>query len=74
MATVTVRNLPDDVVERLKKAAEGHQHSMEQEVRALLQRYYGPREDILRRVRERWDQIPPVNPDEVEEWRNKGRR
>ncbi|MDZ7804361.1 FitA-like ribbon-helix-helix domain-containing protein [Thiohalophilus sp.] len=74
MATVTVRNLPDNVVERLKQAAEGHQHSMEQEVRALLQRYYGPREEILSRVRERWTQMPPLSPEDVADWRNQGRR
>ena len=36
MAQLVVRNLPDDVKERLKRRAERHGHSLEAEVRAVL--------------------------------------
>lgn len=36
MAQVIVRNLEDDVVERLKLKAELHGHSLEQELREIL--------------------------------------
>jgi plasmid stability protein len=36
MAQVIVRNLADDVVASLKRKAELHDHSLEQELRAIL--------------------------------------
>ena len=36
MAQLVVRNLPDDVKERLKRRAERHGHSLEAEVRRVL--------------------------------------
>ena len=38
MATLTIRNLDDAVVERLKKRAKDHERSLEAEVRAMLTR------------------------------------
>ena len=73
MPTITVRNLPDDIVDRLKQVAEAHHRSMEQEVRDLLQRHYGPRQELLRRVQERWDRLPQVTREEVDGWRDEGR-
>lgn len=73
MATLTIRNLPDDLVERLKRAAQEHQHSMEQEVRMCLERRYAARGDVLQRARERWKGLPDVSPEEIEAWRGEGR-
>ncbi len=38
MATLTIRNLDDDVKAKLRVAAAMHGHSMEEEVRVILQR------------------------------------
>jgi hypothetical protein len=73
MGTLTVRNLSEDVIKGVKASAELHQHSMEQEIRELLRRRYGPRSEILRRIRERWKELPRTESDEVEQWRQKGR-
>jgi antitoxin FitA len=37
MATLTIRNLNDDVKQRLRVQAAQHGHSMEEEVRTILQ-------------------------------------
>ena len=74
MGTLTIRSLPDEIIQRVKASAELHQHSMEQEIRELLQKRYGPRSEVLRRIRERWEELPPTDADEVENWRRKGRR
>ena len=37
MAQIIVRNLPEDVVQRLKRRAEGNQRSLEAEVRQILE-------------------------------------
>jgi antitoxin FitA len=37
MATLTIRNLNDDVKQRLRVRAAQHGHSMEEEVRTILQ-------------------------------------
>jgi len=41
MATLTIRNLEDDVKERLRVRAATHGHSMEEEVRVILKRAVG---------------------------------
>ena len=73
MGALTIRNLPDDLIQRLKDAAEAHNRSMEQEVRELLEQRYAPKREVLDRVRERWDDLPETSPDEVARWREKGR-
>ena len=37
MATITIRNVPDQLVDRIKRLAEQKGVSMEQEIRDLLQ-------------------------------------
>jgi antitoxin FitA len=60
MAQVIVRNLPDEVVARLKARAAGHKRSPEQELRDILSEAARPsREEILAdldriRARTRW--------------------
>jgi antitoxin FitA len=73
MATLTIRNVPDEVVERLKKAASIQGRSMEQEVRLLLESRYRNREAVLRRIEERWKDLPKASPEEVESWIREGR-
>lgn len=74
MGTLTIRGVPEDVIKEVKTSAELHQHSMEQEIRELLQRRYGPRSEVLRRIHERWEQMPCTDAKEIEDWREKGRR
>lgn len=73
MPTVTVRNLPEEVVAHIKEAARAHGHSMEQELRETLVHRYGDRPATVQRMRERWEQLPPTSPSEVRHWRDKGR-
>ena len=68
MATLTIRNLSDDLVERLKKTAARQGRSMEQEVRLLLQRRYAERSELLEKIRDRWDLASAPTGDEVQQW------
>ncbi len=57
MASITIRNLDDDVKTRLRKRAAGHGRSMEEEVRVILceavERKAGP-ENLARAIRARF--------------------
>lgn len=73
MATITIRNLPDDLVKRIKAAAARNGSSMEQEVRELLRQHYPSRSEIWARVRERSAQFPPTTAEEIDAWIESGR-
>ena len=73
MATLTIRNLPDEVVVRLKNVAARNGNSMEQEVRLLLVGRYGDKEDIIERARKRWARLPAPDAADVRNWRTTGR-
>lgn len=70
MATLTIRNLPDDLVKRIKEMAANKGHSMEQEVRELLQNKFASRSQVLQRVQQRWESLPEISPGELEQWKN----
>lgn len=53
MPTLTIRNVPETVVQSLKQAARRHGHSMEQEVRDLLVRTLN-RQQLLEAIRDSW--------------------
>lgn len=74
MSTLTIRNLPDEVVAHIKEAARVHGHSMEQEVREALARRYGDRRAVLRHMRQRWPELPDTGAEEIRKWRDAGRR
>jgi antitoxin FitA len=74
VATLTIRNLPDDLVQRLKDAAASRGRSMEQEVRDLLRIHYMERSEILDRMRARWDDAVVPSAVEVRRWRDAGRK
>jgi plasmid stability protein len=73
MSTITVRNLPNDLVDRIKAAAEKKGRSMEQEVRELLMHRYMPKDDLLQRIRERWKNVDTPTAAEIENWTQTGR-
>ena len=61
MATLTIRNLPDELVERLKLKARAANRSMEQEIRELLEASYPKKQDTIDRIRNRWKQLPETH-------------
>lgn len=73
MATLTIRNVPDEVVDRIKSSAEMAGRSMEQEVRALLEARYASRKAVLSRIRARWPDLPRVKRSDVDHWKARGR-
>ena len=73
MATLTIRNLPDELVERLKLKAKAANRSMEQEVRELLEANYPKKRDTIERIRSRWEGLPETCHEEMDNWRNEGR-
>jgi len=74
MGSVTIRNLPDEVVAEIKAAAALHGRSLESELRELLQRRYRSREEVLTLVRERWNELPRVTAKQVDAWIEAGRK
>lgn len=75
MATLTIRNLGSELVERLKERAKRNGRSMEQEAREILGQRLAARNDLLAEMRTRWNVMaaPPTAAD-VDEWIAAGRR
>ncbi|PHJ68571.1 hypothetical protein VF14_04265 [Nostoc linckia z18] len=73
MATITIRNISDELVDRIKRLAEQKGISMEQEVRDLLQKRYGQRDEVLARIRERAKALPMESESQVQSWKSEGR-
>jgi plasmid stability protein len=73
MATVTIRKLPDDLLERIRTAAEAHGRSLEQELRETLASRYPTRDEVLGRIRARWDTLPAAAVEEIDEAIERGR-
>jgi hypothetical protein len=74
MASLTIRNLPNEVVARLKEVAAKRERSMEQEVRELLLERYTSKKQVLGRVREDWAKLPKSTAKEVEGWLRQSRK
>ena len=74
MPTLTIRNLPKDLVERLRETAARHGHSMKQEVRVLLQTRYMEKSELLDQIRSHWDDFKAPTAREATRWRQKGRK
>lgn len=73
MATITVRNVPDELVERIKRLAEQKGISMEQEVRDLLQSRYVQRDAMIKRIRQRCETLPVQEASQLQDWKEQGR-
>jgi len=74
MPTITVRNVPPKVVQSLKALAKRHNHSMEQEVRNLLEGYVVERRAILDQIEAGWQrQTRRPTAAEVDSWMALGR-
>jgi plasmid stability protein len=73
MAAITIRNISEELVERIKFLAEQKGVSMEQEVRDLLQIRYGRRSDVLERIQRRVEDLPFEQESHVQSWKDLGR-
>ncbi len=73
MAAITIRNISEELVDRIKLLAEQKGISMEQEVRDLLQIRYGKRSEVIARLRNRSENLPTVQENLVQAWKESGR-
>lgn len=73
MATITIRNVPDELVDRIKRLAEQKGISMEQEIRDLLQSRYVQRSAVIERIRQRWETLPVQATSQLQDWKEQGR-
>jgi plasmid stability protein len=74
MPTLTIRNVPNQVVKSLKALARSRRHSMEQELRELLEMHLAERRSVLAQIEAGWarqTRRPTVK--EVEAWIGFGR-
>ncbi len=75
MSTLTIRNLPPEVVERLKERARRNGRSMEQEARVILGHRLAPRDAVLDQVVARWETLPSrPSSAKVRRWGESARR
>ncbi len=74
MASVTIRNIPPEVLLEMKAAASRNGRSLEGELRDLLQRRYRSRKEVLGSIRKRWSGLPAVSPGQVDDWIEAGRK
>ena len=68
MATLSVRDVPNDLMDRLKTVARNKGHSVAQEVRELLEQRYAGRDEVIADIRRSWDTLPPTSKAEVDSW------
>ena len=68
MATLTIRNVPKDIIARLKRAAANNGRSMEQEVRELLKTRYPSKEAAIASMRESWKTVPLTPREHADRW------
>jgi len=74
MATITIRNLPNNVVKALKEVAKSHHRSMEQEVRTIISNYVIDRITAMKRIEALWkENRRRISLDETEEWCRKSK-
>ncbi|UCF99864.1 MAG: Arc family DNA-binding protein [Spirochaetaceae bacterium] len=75
MATITVRNLPDEVIEMIKNRAARNKRSMEQEVRLILSEAVYDRERAMKHIELLWEkQKRPISREEVDAWLKQARQ
>jgi hypothetical protein len=75
MPTLTIRNVPQEVFERLKDRASRQGRSMEQELREILGYHMISRDELIDRIQMQWRHLPdPPSAEEVGGWIQAGRR
>ena len=74
MATLTIRNVRPSVVKSLKSLARRKRHSMEQEVRELLEAHVVDRKSVIEEVERFWEkQTRRPTAEEIDSWIEVGR-
>ena len=74
MATLTIRNVPQRTVRRLKALAKRQNVSMEQAVRILLEEHTGERSAVLEQIESSWErQARRPTAEEIDAWIAVGR-
>lgn len=73
MASVTIRCLPDELLERIKVVAAAHGLSLEQELRDTLAARYPTRDQVLEAVRAAWPRLPEAPAADIDAWIDAGR-
>lgn len=80
MSTMTIRNIPEELVNGLKKAAKQHRRSVNQQVLVLLEEAclgkrvgVGDVEAELQEIRALREGLQPMKPAEIEAAKNDGR-
>ena len=79
MATITVKNVPDELYDRLKALAKEHRRSINNEVIVLIENHVGKKrmstEEMLAMAREvrKHTEGATVTDEELDEWINSGR-
>lgn len=72
MATITVRNIPEEVIAMIKNRARRNKRSMEQEIRTILSEVVLDRERAMKRIESLWQQQKrPISKEEVDAWLRK---
>jgi plasmid stability protein len=74
MATLTIRNVPQRTLRRLKALAKRQNVSMEQAVRNLLEEQAGDRSAVLEEIERSWErQASRPTAEEIDSWIEVGR-
>ncbi len=74
MPTLTIRNVPSNVVKSLQAMARRRKRSMEQEIRELIQAHIAERRSVLDQIEESWKrQTRRAKAREIHDWISAGR-
>jgi antitoxin FitA len=74
MSTITVRNIPEDVVQAIKALARANGLSMEQQVRMILKDQTLDRIAVMDHVHKLWGSfMEDITPAEIDDWVEEGR-
>ena len=74
MPTLTIRNVPANVIRSLKALARRHRRSMEQELRDLIEGYVAERQAVLDQIESGWArQARRPTAAEIDRWMSVGR-
>ncbi len=79
MATLTIKNVPDDVYERLKQQAKENRRSINNEAIVILENILPPQQRDVKKILEEARKIRELTAhyvlteEEVNKWKNEGR-
>ena len=68
MPSVTIKNIPEEVLDRLRERAKQHRRSLQGELLIILEEAIAPRPLSLREVRQRIDELGLKTGDDSTTW------